>query len=498
MQPDMPFSRKRKIRYQNTPLRLFLAKARSRLRLLCEHRILRWIFVALLGLGIYGIIFIVFSNLLARPYVDISYSQKEFWLQFLWLPPFLVACALLASKVRQPAFRWVILYSTIVYFVCTIVFYFYSYFAMVSKIFGLRKSPNYDPVYMSLEVPDSNHFIWYFSIVLVTGSIALLWVFPKKILAQSKRNLEIKDYLGLENSLRTTLLQVVGGVIVLVGFYFAWQNANIANENLNLTLKQRVTERFDKALLMIKDENPEQRMMGFSILNRVSLESSDYTDDVVKLYTEYLKKWSGSRTRGTDGHVSDRVPEDINFLLSGLGKITITPKIAKQNAPRRLSFRTAASPNIADLVNLDFTNIELRWTIQTINFDSTRFQNGRMNDSRFESCTMRNADFRSISCLGCEWNFSALADAIYDRAQLDHVTFSKSDLQGASFRGASLREAIFIDCEMARVDFSGADLLGADLSKATGLSVFQIKNARNAGKAKLPAGMANELRESGE
>ena len=46
-----------------------------------------------------------------------------------------------------------------------------------------------------------------------------------------------KDLAEMENSYRATLAQILGGIVVVIGIYFAWGNLTTAREN-------QITERF--------------------------------------------------------------------------------------------------------------------------------------------------------------------------------------------------------------------------------------------------------------
>src|SRR6266853_6490180 len=64
------------------------------------------------------------------------------------------------------------------------------------------------------------------AILLVASSIfliLLLWQFPRWQV-RSIVGLDSKDRFNLENEARKTLSQIFGGLILLAGFYFTWQN----------------------------------------------------------------------------------------------------------------------------------------------------------------------------------------------------------------------------------------------------------------------------------
>ena len=62
--------------------------------------------------------------------------------------------------------------------------------------------------------------------------ILLLWLFPKWQV-RSVPSLEAKDRFDRENEARKTLSQILGGLVLLIGFYFTWQNLKATQESLN-------------------------------------------------------------------------------------------------------------------------------------------------------------------------------------------------------------------------------------------------------------------------
>lgn len=84
-----------------------------------------------------------------------------------------------------------------------------------------------------------------------------------------------KDLADAENSYRTTLAQIFGGVAIVIGIYFAWGNLITAREG-------QITEQFTRAVEQIgaldEDKEPfmEIRLGGIYALAGITKESDKY------------------------------------------------------------------------------------------------------------------------------------------------------------------------------------------------------------------------------
>jgi hypothetical protein len=95
----------------------------------------------------------------------------------------------------------------------------------------------------------------------------VLWQVPKYQVTflWNTKGVNAKDVFKTENDARATLAQILGGVAVLFGVYFAWRNLTattknleLANKNfelatkdLELTKEGQVTDRFAKAIELL-------------------------------------------------------------------------------------------------------------------------------------------------------------------------------------------------------------------------------------------------------
>src|SRR5438046_2681193 len=129
-------------------------------------------------------------------------------------------------------------------------------------------------------------------VVVVACVIFVLWLVPKEQVAslRNAKGVSAQDVFKAENDARATLAQILGGLAVLIGVYFAWRNiaattknlelanknVELATKDLDLTREGQVSERFTKAIeqLGATDDkgNPklELRLGGIYALERIA------------------------------------------------------------------------------------------------------------------------------------------------------------------------------------------------------------------------------------
>lgn len=289
--------------------------------------------------------------------------------------------------------------------------------------------------------------VGFLAVAAVFLLLTIIRDLPKKILEPSRANLEVKDYLVLENNLRTMILQAVGGLVVILGLYFAWQNAGIADENQRISLEQNRQERFDRFVEMSKDpNNVEQRIMGIAGMIRVAdTPGSDLRGDVRLFVDVFLKKWTDSRTAG-NGEASQplqQLPDDINFIFKNY--------LSDRSFTRRGEYKERA---YAQLRGLNFSKLNL----QEINI---------------ASADLSNANFNGADC--------------------SMATFEDMYMRGTHFAGANLTKAFFENIDLESADLTGAKIEGAHFEGARGLTAEQVRKAVNFEKATFTKTLRAEL-----
>lgn len=214
----------------------------------------------------------------------------------------------------------------------------------------------------------------------------------------------------LENQYRATLAQIIGGIAVLLGLYFAWGNLKIFKES-------QITERFTRAIDQLGNNNIQVRVGGIYALGRISEESEKDYWSIIEFLTSYVK----TRSVVLFPKANSKIEQDIQAALSVIGR-------------RKHSFESK------DLSPLDMQGTFLR----EANLKGANLRFANLQGADLEKANLQGADLRLANIQG---------------ANLKKAYFQGADLKGADLKGANLQDA----------DFKGVNLEGTK-----GLSIPQL------------------------
>jgi hypothetical protein len=278
---------------------------------------------------------------------------------------------------------------------------------------------------------------------VVVAAVVLIWI-PRRQAALP--HLTPQARFEVENEARRTLAQIIGGLAVIAGLVFAWENLRATQENLRitqetattshgLTREGQITERFSKAidqLGAVNEKNGKQleiRLGGIHALARIAKDSKDDHWPIMEVLTAYVREHAprqdvqpAAETPSAKNKPEERKPEaDIQAILTVLGR------------------RTWLSHEGANQLNLARTDL-------------------------------RGADLRDAH----------LDRAIFRGAHLHYAILDNAHLEGADFRWAGLRVASF---------------QGARLKGAKNLTVQQLSAVKSLYGAHLDPPLLEQIRQ---
>src|SRR5688572_4388338 len=155
-------------------------------------------------------------------------------------------------------------------------------------------------------------------IVVLVGSLAIaallaVWLVPR---AQARRwraqGIEAGELAQLENGARGTLVQMLGGVALILTFVATWlqiADARKASERtLALTSAQQESERFTTAVQQLASDKLEERLGGIFGLEQAALAEPRRRAAVASVMLAYLKahhplRANDSRLDALDGRI---------------------------------------------------------------------------------------------------------------------------------------------------------------------------------------------------
>jgi uncharacterized protein YjbI with pentapeptide repeats len=282
-----------------------------------------------------------------------------------------------------------------------------------------------------------------------------------------------QDRLKAINDVRTTLLQAVGGMVLLFGAYATWRQL----DSLRATQEGYVTDRFSTAVDQLGSDKLETRIGGLHALWRIAEHSARDREAVISIQAAYLRThlpWppAGSDAPAADLPTNDVVPlevraADAQVALTGLGVLLLRPRE-----------RSWVNLGVTDLRRADCDGL---W-LNEVNLDRSCMEgaglyHANLTQASLVSANLRHADLktailRRARCVladlrGARLVESDLRDADFTEADLREANLRKADAAGAAFHRADLRLADLRGCDLSTADLLQARLTGALASEHT-------------------------------
>jgi len=250
-----------------------------------------------------------------------------------------------------------------------------------------------------------------------------------------------KDLAEMENSYRATLAQILGGVAVGIGIYFAWGNLTTAREG-------QITERFTRAVEQLGSEKLEIRLGGIYALERLANESDKDYWPIMEILTAYVRKNSpieNENTQVEDSNSRKKISPDIQAILTVIGRRKHT------------------------IIEEPSDIIDLR---------KTYLQEAYLPNANLKIVYFRQADLKGANLSGANLEGAYLGDAKLNGALLMRTHLEDSNLQGADLQGAIIQDTYFEK---------------ADLKDAKNLTIYQLNNAKTLKGIKLDEKLEKQL-----
>ncbi|WP_231591034.1 pentapeptide repeat-containing protein [Saccharothrix sp. ST-888] len=304
-------------------------------------------------------------------------------------------------------------------------------------------------------------------LALLAALVVLVVVLPGLVVDHdlAGARIEVSERLGAVNSVRTTLLQAVGGAVVLFGAYATWRQLRVGQENLNATREGHITDRFGRAIDQLGSEKPDVRIGGLYALWRIADHSAHDREAVISIMAAFLRThlpWPPQGAEPPSVEVSiNSVPPletraaDAQVALTGLGVL------CQGRRPDWLNV------SYSDLRRADCDGL---W-LNNINFDGACLEAASIYQANLTRASLIAANMRYVE-LGtsilhrCRCIEADLRGARMVRADLRDADFSEADLREANLRKARAHGTRFTGADLRLADLRGADLTGADLAQA--------------------------------
>ena len=329
--------------------------------------------------------------------------------------------------------------------------------------------------------------------------ISLFWV-PHRLVAQFGIS-NSTNIAQLENSYRATIAQILGGSVVVIGIYFAWENLTTVREG-------QITERFTRAidqlgaLDQLGNTAIEIRLGGIYALERISTESEKDYWPIMEILTAYIRKNSSidiiqffkkedsletvpismdiQANESTKNKDSNAVPAllDIQAILTVIARRKYS---CGHGETKRLNLEltnlSTANLSKANLSGAYLSGTNLFWAkLEEANLTKTRLVEANLSKANLYKANLSGAYLSeaNLSEANLIWaNLSSanlseanLSGASLISANLSSANLSEANLSGAYLTSANLTSANLTSARLREADLSKTDLTGANLSGA--------------------------------
>ena len=279
-------------------------------------------------------------------------------------------------------------------------------------------------------------------------------VFPRYLAASDLDYAKVTptELAEARNNVRMTLLQGLGGFVLLIGAYLTWRQTQISRaasrDELRLSREGQLTDRFTAAVAQLANEFVAVRVGGIYALGRIAEESITDRAAIADILTAYVRKhapWPPDPTS----------PFPADYPLDQLPPMPVrAPDI--QAIMTVLGHRTPSPPHPAAWITLDLARTDLRYA----GMNGTSLSRARLRGASLAKAWLFRADLRGVDLRGADLREAVLREAIADLTTWwpdEHFDPKKHDvrvlpnLENADLRSAYLR----------RDDFTGVSLRGA-------------------------------------
>jgi hypothetical protein len=267
--------------------------------------------------------------------------------------------------------------------------------------------------------------------ILVAFAYVLLEL-PEDVVSEDA--LKRKDILDLRNDVRTTGVQLVGGVILALGTVATAWNALSA---WRVSHEGQITERFTRAVEQLASPAPDIRLGGIYALERLARDSKRDHSPIMHVLTTYLREHTRWPRKGAPA--DERPAPDVQAAITVLGR----RKVAHDSEGMRLDL-SGIDLELADLIGADLRRANLAET----NLKGALLDNATLDDANLTNAVLANARAPAASMRRANLTGANLERASLPSADLRAARFADASLRGANLtgaRGADLDDAIYDD-----------------------------------------------------
>ena len=335
-------------------------------------------------------------------------------------------------------------------------------------------------------------------VAVAVAGLAAVWLIPRWQARRWRRaGIEGEKAAELENSARGTIVQLVGGIALILTFAATWaqiaDSRRASERTLELAAEQQQSERFSRAIEQLGSPRLVNRVAAMAGLDAVIRGPvREDREPALQVILAYLRT---AHRPGGGAYYTSVSPRDCSRpSLPDPGDVARyrrpprRPDPDMQAAVTILARHARLDQRLYNLSYLDFTALEAEAddfgganlsgaVLSFANLNAARFPDAELDNARFYRSCLRRASFTRASAQGVLLIGSDLLSADFARADLSRANLDATRLDGASFDSAILAGANLRGARVRGASFEGADLRGADFGD-TDVSREQLGSAK--------------------
>jgi hypothetical protein len=238
----------------------------------------------------------------------------------------------------------------------------------------------------------------YVIVVLVLGALFVFFLLPE-LLVDDRDVSNVSDRYRAKNDVRATGIQLLGGLVLVVGAYFTARTFGLNREG-------QITDRFSKAVEHLGSDQLATQLGGIYALERITKSDRHEQGPIMEILCAYVHAES-KRKRGA----SMAPPQGLQTALTVIGR---RPTEHDPDGYR------------LDLSDSDLEGVTMRGS----------FAKADLSDSRLVNADLRTADLSDAMLRKVDFTKGKINDTVFGRADISGAIFSGTDVGAADFSGA--------------------------------------------------------------
>jgi Pentapeptide repeats (8 copies) len=242
-------------------------------------------------------------------------------------------------------------------------------------------------------------FRWPALTIIAIGLLLWLVLLAPKLLVPARSSASLGDVkdsakrheledsrLKLQNDVRTTLLQGLGGAVLLSGAFLTWRQLQVSKEG-------QVTERFTRAIDQLGSDKLDVRLGAIFTLDRIAKDSPTDLGAVAEVLASYIREHSPWPPRDA-GTRSSQLQAQGPFEMQRLPTLRVRAADV-QAALTVLAQRLAVKADFVNLAATDLRSANLRFAkFGRASLWGSNLQGARIHSANLANVLLNMADFK--------------------------------------------------------------------------------------------------------